>query len=66
VQVKKQMGLALKAYLAEPPKQERTTPYVPKAIMQLVSFDMGGTMANGQFTNSTDDPFHMVEPLMGN
>jgi hypothetical protein len=41
VQVKKQMSLALKAFLAEPPKQERKTPYVPKAIMQLVSFDMG-------------------------
>ena len=39
--MKKQMSLALKAFLAEPPKQEITTPYVPKAIMQLVTFDMG-------------------------
>ena len=35
------MSLALRAFLAEPPKQERKTTYVPKAIKQLVSFDMG-------------------------
>jgi hypothetical protein len=65
--MKKTMSLALKAFIREGfPKQEISASFVPKAITQLVNFDVGKnygqwpTLPIPRMTLFTD------EPSMGN